>query len=128
MGDLLTWLELPPTKLVAIGDPDALDVLGAELRERFDGRLWVTKSLPFFLELAALGVSKSSALEYLGFDRGRTVTIGDGENDLDLVAWGYGVAVENAVDGVKQRARLVCPPVEEEGVAQLLEALLDSKP
>src|SRR4029077_19370169 len=66
VGDLVSWLARAPTKLVAIGDPTALDVLGAGLRQQFAGRLWVTKSLPFFLELAAVGVSKSSALEYLG--------------------------------------------------------------
>jgi hypothetical protein len=130
VGELRNWLDRPPTKLVAIGDPDALDVLGADLRQRFAGRLWVVKSLPFFLELAAVGVSKSSALEFLsgrlGFARKRTVTIGDGENDLDLVAWGYGVAVANADDRVKALARYVCPPAGEEGVAQVLEALLDS--
>jgi hypothetical protein len=126
VGDLGEWLDRPPTKLVAIGDPHALDVLGAHLRQRFANRLWVTKSLPFFLEFAAIGVSKSSALEYLGFDRERTVTVGDGENDLDLVAWGYGVAVANADDRVKALAQFVCPPVAEEGVSQLLEALLDS--
>jgi len=130
VGDLLSWLDRAPTKLVAIGDPTALDVLGAGLRQQFAGRLWVTKSLPFFLELAAVGVSKSSALEYLagrlGFARERTITFGDGENDLDLVAWGYGVAVENADERVKALSRLVCPPVDEEGVAQVIEALLDS--
>jgi hydroxymethylpyrimidine pyrophosphatase-like HAD family hydrolase len=127
VGDLQTWLDRPPTKLVVIGDPDALDVLGADLRLLFGGRLWVTKSLPHFLELAAVGVSKSTALEFLGVDRARTVTIGDGENDLDLVAWGYGVAVENADPRVKALAQVVCPPVEDEGVAQFLEALLDSR-
>ena len=55
----------PPTKLVCIGDPDALDGLGAQLRERFAGRLWVSKSLPFFLEFAAEGVSKASGLAFL---------------------------------------------------------------
>jgi Cof subfamily protein (haloacid dehalogenase superfamily) len=132
VGGLVSWLERPPTKLVCIGDPDALDVLGANLRERFAGRLWVTKSLPFFLELAAVGVSKSSALEFLaerlGFARERTVTIGDGENDLDLVAWGgYGIAVENADPRVKALARWVCPPAADEGVAFAIEALLDSR-
>jgi Cof subfamily protein (haloacid dehalogenase superfamily) len=130
VGDLRLWLDRPPTKLVAIGDPDALDVLGADLRQRFADRLWVVKSLPFFLEFAAVGVSKSAALaflaEELGFARERTVTIGDGENDLDLVAWAYGVAVENADDRVKALARFVCPPAGEEGVAQVIEALLDS--
>ena len=130
VGDLRRWLDRPPTKLVAIGDPGALDVLGADLRQRFAERLWVVKSLPFFLEFAAVGVSKSSALAFLagelGFAPERTLTIGDGENDLDLVAWGYGVAVENADDRVKALARFVCPAAGEEGVAQVLEALLDS--
>ena len=129
VGDLLAWLERPPTKLVCIGDPDELERLRDRMHERFDGRLWVTKSLPFFLEFAATGISKSSALEFLanrlGFERARTVTLGDAENDLDLVEWGYGVAVDNADPRVKKRARWVCPPADDEGVAQVLEALLE---
>ena len=27
VGDLLAWLDRPPTKLVAVGDPDAMDAL-----------------------------------------------------------------------------------------------------
>jgi Cof subfamily protein (haloacid dehalogenase superfamily) len=131
VGELGSWLERPPTKLVCIGDPAALDELAVRMREQFAGRLFVTKSLPFFLEFATEGVSKSSALAFLaarlGFQRERTVTIGDGENDLDLVAWGYGVAVENADERVKAVSRWVCPPVGEEGVAQVLEALLESR-
>ena len=65
-------------------------------------------------------MSKGSALDFLagrlGFAQERTVTFGDGENDLDLVAWGgYGVAVENADPRVKEVARWVCPPAAEEG-------------
>jgi Cof subfamily protein (haloacid dehalogenase superfamily) len=131
VGELRSWLEQPPTKLVCIGDPLALDALGETMREQFAGRLFVTKSLPFFLEFASEGVSKSAALAFLaarlGFAQERTVTIGDGENDLDLVAWGYGVAVANADERVKAASRFVCPPVGDEGVAQVLEALLDSR-
>ncbi len=131
VGELGAWLERPPTKLVCIGDPAALDELAVQMREQFADRLFVTKSLPFFLEFATEGVSKSSALAFLaarlGFAQERTVTIGDGENDLDLVAWGYGVAVENADERVKAVARFTCPSVSEEGVAQVLEALLDSR-
>ena len=131
VGDLRSWLERPPTKLVCIGDPDELDRLGAEMRELFAERLWVAKSLPFFLEFAAAGVSKGSGLEFLsghlGFARGRTVAVGDGENDLELVDWGgYGVAVANADPRVKALSDWVCPPGSEEGVAQVIEALLDS--
>ena len=132
VGDLDSWLERPPTKLVVIGDPDALDNLGGRLRPEFEGRLWVAKSLPFFLELAEHGVSKATGLGFLaermGFAQERTLAFGDGENDLELVDWGgYAVAVENADPRVKAISDWVCPPAAEEGVAQVIEALLDSR-
>ena len=50
-------------------------------------------------------------------------------HDLELVEWpDYGIAVANAQERVKALARWVCPSAEDEGVAQVLEALLDSKP
>ncbi len=132
VGDVKAWLPGPPTKIVCVGDPDELDRLGARMRARFDGRLWVTKSLPKFLEFATVGVSKGSALEFLsrryGFSRERTIAFGDGENDVELVEWaGYGIAVENAHERVKAVADWICPPAAEEGVARVLEALLDSR-
>ena len=66
--------------------------------------------------------------EHVGFAREQTVAFGDGENDIELVEWaGYGVAVENAHERVKAVADFVSPPVDEEGVAQVIEAFLDSR-
>jgi Cof subfamily protein (haloacid dehalogenase superfamily) len=132
VGDLLEWLDQPPTKLVVIGDPDALDGLKQRMLEGFDGRLYISKSLPYFLEFASPDVTKAAGLaflaEHLGFSRERTVAFGDGDNDIELVEWAnYGVAVENADDLVKEVADFVCPSVGEEGVAQVLEAYLDSR-
>jgi len=129
VGDLLTWLDKPPTKLVVIGEPEALDVLGERLREHFAGRLYVSKSLPFFLELANPEVSKGAGLgfvaEQLGFIAEETVAFGDGENDIELLDWaGYAVAVANADVKALARADFVCPPVTDEGVAQTIEAML----
>ncbi len=131
VGDLLAWLSEPPTKLVAVGDPAELDGLGQRLKEHFAGRMYISKSLPYFLEFASPEVTKASGLafvaEHLGFARERTVALGDGENDVELLEWaGYAVAVENAHERVLAIADLVCPPVQEEGVAQVLEAYLDS--
>lgn len=132
VGPLLDWLDEPPTKLVAVGDPAALDALEPRMKERFGEREFVSKSLPHFLEFAARGVTKGSGLdflaEHLGFTREQTIAFGDGENDIELVEWAsYGVAVGNASDRIKALADWVCPPAEDEGVAQVLEALLDSK-
>ena len=129
VGDLLEWLDQPPTKLVVIEDPAVLDDLKQRMLARFDGRLYISKSLPYFLEFASPDVTKAAGLDFLsehvGFSRERTVAFGDGENDVELIdCAGYGVAVANAHDRVKEVADFVCPSVDEEGVAQVLEAFL----
>jgi hypothetical protein len=129
VGPLLDWLDEPPTKLVTIGDPDVLDALEARLKERFGPRLFISKSLPYFLELASADVTKGAGMafvaEHLGLERERVVAFGDGENDVELLEWaGYAVAVANAHERVLAAADHVCPPVEQEGVAQVIEAYL----
>jgi hydroxymethylpyrimidine pyrophosphatase-like HAD family hydrolase len=116
---------------VAVGDPAALDEFSAELEPRFAGRLFISKSLPYFLEFAHPDVSKGSGLSFvadrLGFGPEQTVAGGDGENDRELLDWaGFGVAVANAHPDVLARADLVVPSVQEEGIALLLETYLDS--
>ena len=132
VGDLLAWLSEPPTKLVAVGERHAMDAFEARMKALLGDRLYISKSLPEFVEFASPDVNKASGLEFLadrlGFARERTVAFGDGENDVELVEWaGYGVAVANAHDRVLAAADLVCPSDEEEGVAQVLEAYLDSR-
>jgi len=129
VGDLLEWLRRAPTKLVVIDDPHVLDELEARMKSYFDGRLYISKSLPYFLEFASPDVTKATGLEFvsnrLGFTAEGTVAFGDGENDVELLEWaGYAAAVENAHHRVKAVADFVCPSVEEEGVAQVLEAYL----
>ena len=131
VGPLLEWLERPPTKLVDVDDPNTLDGLRPELVAQFDGRLFIAKSLPYFLELASPKVSKGTGMafvaELLGFESARAVAFGDGENDLELLEWaGYAVAVENGDARLKERADWVVPGPDEEGVAQVIEAILDS--
>ena len=114
VGDLLGWLERPPTKLVVVDDPDALDALRPRLVERFGNRLFIAKSLPYFLELASPAISKGSGLafvaEHLGFAASETVAFGDGENDLELLEWaGFGVCVEDGHELLQARADWICP-------------------
>ena len=132
VGDLAEWLAEPPTKLVTIDDPEVLDDLEARMKAEFDGRLYISKSLPYFLEFASPNVTKASGVafvaERVGFSAHRTVAFADGENDVELIDWaGYGVAVANAHERVLAAADVVCPPVDEEGVAQMIEAFLDSR-
>lgn len=129
VGDLTAWLDRPPTKLVSVGDPDALDVLAGRLRAHFGARMHVAKSLPHFLELSSPGVTKGSGLQFaadrLGLAPEHAVSFGDGENDVELLEWsGYAVAVENAHPRAAAVADWICPGPEEEGVARVIEAWL----
>ena len=129
VGDLGAWIVEPPTKLVAIDEPERLDGVESRLKARFGGRLYIAKSLPEFLEFASPEVTKASGAafltDHLGFARERTVAFGDGENDVELLDWAaYSVAVANAHDRVRALADHVCPSAAEEGVAQVIEAYL----
>jgi Cof subfamily protein (haloacid dehalogenase superfamily) len=129
VGDLLAWLPKAPTKLVCVGHPHELDGLEAEMKVRFGERLYISKSLPHFLEFASPSVHKGTGLDFaaerLGFSRERSVGFGDGENDVELLQWaGYAVAVANAHKKVLAVADFVCPSVDNEGVAQVIESYL----
>src|SRR5439155_21773762 len=119
-GDLHKWLHVDPTKLVAVGAPEELDALEDVLKPHFHRRLFVSKSLPHFLEFAHPDVNKGSGLAFvadrLGFTAAETVGCGDGENDRELLDWSrFGVAVANAHPDILARAHLVVPDCEHEG-------------
>ena len=132
VGDLVRWLTQPTTKIVVVGEPELLDELQVELRAQFGERLFIAKSLPFFLECAQPGVSKGSALHWvcdrLSIDPATVVGFGDGANDVELLEEaGYGVAIETADAALLPHARATVPPPEQDGVAAFLEALVSAR-
>jgi HAD superfamily hydrolase (TIGR01484 family) len=75
-----------------------------------------------WLDLAPVGVSKASGLEYvagqLGVDPADVLAIGDGRNDIEMLQWaGRGVAMGQAVDEVKTVADAVTDHVDVDGAA-----------
>ncbi|MET0767419.1 MAG: HAD family hydrolase [Aeromicrobium sp.] len=82
-----------------------------------------------WLDLAPDGVSKASGLEHLtdrlGIDRADVLAVGDGNNDLEMIAWaGRGVAMGHAPDALKEVADHVTAPIEADGLADELEKYL----
>jgi len=118
-----------PTKLVIVDHPDAVGHWLEEARAAFAGRLFVTRSLPHYVEVGGLQGTKSKALAFLcegwGVDPARAIAFGDADNDVDMLRFvGHGVAVGGMTDEVRQAADAVAPPVDEDGVASYLEELL----
>jgi hydroxymethylpyrimidine pyrophosphatase-like HAD family hydrolase len=81
--------------------------------------------------MSAAGVTKASTLALLCADRGiaaeDVVALGDMPNDLPMLAWaGTSYAMANAHPTVRAAADHVAPANDDDGVAQVIESLLDS--
>lgn len=82
------------------------------------------------LEMSAAGVSKGSGLAAVcaahGIDASQTVAFGDMPNDLPMLGWaGRSYAMANGHPDVIAAADGVAPANEQDGVAAVLERLLD---
>ncbi len=64
-------------------------------------------------------------LEILNIKKEESIAIGDDNNDLSMFEQvGYKVAMENAIDSVKQKADEITLSNDEDGVAIFLDKLL----
>ena len=78
------------------------------------------------LEILAAGAGKGRALQWyaerMNIARDEIMAFGDQTNDLSLLEEaGWPVAMDNAVDAVKARARLIAPHHDQSGVAAIVE-------
>lgn len=121
--------------------PDhALAACAAEIRRRHgdlvEARQWSALTADEFvcsrthmLEVFARGVDKWSAVEWLCAERNsdpqRVVAIGDGANDVGMLAGaGLGIAMGNADDAVREAADAVVAPFDRDGVAEAIDLAL----
>ena len=84
------------------------------------------------LEISARGVTKASTLALLCADRGiaaeQVLALGDMPNDLPMLAWaGTSYAMANAHPTVREAADHVAGSNDDDGVARVIEDLLDSR-
>ncbi|MBQ1443305.1 MAG: HAD family phosphatase [Renibacterium sp.] len=82
-----------------------------------------------WLDIAAAGVTKASALEKLRadlrLDASSTVAVGDGFNDVEMLRWAHrGVAMGQAPQGVQDAASEITASVYDDGAARVLRSIL----
>ncbi len=124
-GDLRKLAGQRPTKLLAIGEPAHISQLMPDFQQRYEGRAYVTASMPQYLELLPLEASKARALNWLadhyGLSLRETMAIGDALNDLPMIqAAGVGVAMAEAPDQLHQAADYVTES-QINGVAEAID-------
>jgi Cof subfamily protein (haloacid dehalogenase superfamily) len=98
-----------------------------EIAEKeFGDRLLVNSSQPTNVEAVDISTSKGKALKYLcdsyGVKAEDVMAFGDQLNDITLLNYaGFGVAVGNAAEALKEVADYVCEPCIEDGVAKTIQ-------
>ncbi len=127
--DFHTMLEATAVRVVVFSTENTPE----EFNEAIEhvGLAGVTYSVGWtaWLDIAAAGVTKASALENLrsclGFEPHLTVAIGDGRNDIEMLSWaGRGVAMGQAPEEVIRAADEVTHSVFDDGAAHVLRSLL----
>lgn len=128
MGDLRRFAGNTPVKLLVVDYPDRINALLPEFEARWRDRLYVTRTMPHYLELMNPEATKGAALQWLvnhfGLDPARTMAAGDRLNDLPLLeAAAYRVVMPEAEAELKGVAQFV-PSNQPTGVAEGIDWFL----
>ena len=115
-------------KCLIHGEPEEILKLEEILSSRYEGKLGVFKSEPFFLEIVPQGIDKAQSIDRLlkliGMNREECIACGDGYNDISMLKYsGLGVAMANASETVKSAADYITLSNDEDGIVYLLDKL-----
>ena len=125
IDDLAEYIDYPLNKILTAGQPDYLNEHYREMMEPFKDKLSCMFTADFYFEFTAKGIDKAKALETvlkpMGINEGEIISFGDGQNDLSIIKYaGIGVAMENAVDELKEQADEITLSNEDDGIAYSL--------
>ncbi len=114
------------TKACIIAEPEIVDREIDGVRQAMGPRAYVTRSIPWFIEVMDPKVDKGKALEFvartLGIPIEQTMAIGDSWNDVPLLRTaGFGVAMGSSPPELRAVSDAVVADVGNDGVAEALE-------
>lgn len=117
-------------KAMLIDPKEIVDGVVPKLDSYWKENFSVVRSADVFLEFLNLEAQKGFALEklaaLLNVDIKDTASFGDNENDLSMIiSAGTGVAMQNAVDIVKQNAQMITESNDNSGVGIGIRKLLN---
>ncbi|WP_077850799.1 Cof-type HAD-IIB family hydrolase [Clostridium felsineum] len=123
--DLALFADYPLNKILTAGEPEYLKEHYKEMMEPFKETLNCMFTADFYFEFTAKGIDKAKALDTvlmpMGYKKKEMIAFGDGHNDISMVKYaGIGVAMDNAVQELKDEADEVTLSNDEDGIAHTL--------
>ncbi len=130
-SDLEKILDEPWIKILFFGKPHELKAIEARLISKLHEDVRWVYSLDIYLEILPKGVSKGYMVPKLKELHGKdfkVVALGDYYNDLEMIKEAdLGIAMGNAPEDFQRAADHVTKSNEEDGVSEVLEALMDGR-
>lgn len=131
-SDLQKLIQKPMNKMLFIDDPEYLDTIAADLHQHIGDQVHMTKSKPNFLEVMHKEGTKGHAVQFLanhfGIECSQVIAIGDSWNDKEMLeVAGLGVAMENAVESLKEIADYITLSNNEDGVKHVIDKFILNK-
>ena len=126
-GDLSAHVPEQTEVLLATSlDHDQLQQVFERARLQFGNHARVLFSHPFGIDILSQEATKSRSLiwlaEHLGVTPKEVMAVGDGHNDVDMLAWaGLGVAMGDGQTEAKDIADVIAPSFDEDGAAWAIE-------
>lgn len=104
---------------------DIINEISEQAKRDLSDHYWIGKTSPKWLEVMLPGITKATGLldvaKKCGIHMEEVMAFGDGENDLEMLdEVGVGIAMDNAMDIVKEHAKEVCASNECNGIAEVL--------
>ncbi len=139
-GEGTTWVqdwaqhipEQTEILLVSALDHDHLAQVYGQTQDRFGDRARVLFTHPFGMDIVAKTATKSQSLAWLagqiGASPAEVMAIGDGDNDVDMLAWaGLGVAMGDGAVATRAAADVIAPSFDDDGAAWAIEQFILNK-
>ena len=124
-GDLRKFNGERPIKVLVVDELAKVAQMIPAFQQQYEGRVYVTSSMPQYVEFLPLEATKAEALRWLanhyGLTMDQTMAIGDGLNDLPMIqSAGVGVAMAESNEALREAADYVTES-QMEGVAEALD-------
>lgn len=118
-------------KVIFLGEETALTNHRPRITQILSEVASITKAVPGMLEVLPLHSSKGDGVEklltYYGISPTETIAFGDGENDIEMLAYvKYGIAMSNSRHRLLDYAYRMTRSNAEDGVAEVIEQLTAS--
>ena len=125
VDDLSEFVDFRLNKILTFADPDYLLENYQKMKEPFKDEFSCMFTSPFYFEFTAKGIDKAKALDAIlrsiHIKPEEVIAFGDGQNDISILTYsGHGIAMENAVDELKEIADEITLSNENDGIAHTL--------